>query len=160
MGTLLTVHAKNSLILLNLAASQYPMRFSMLDSWAFMALQLLGSWMEVWVHVPWYTARAHPGSSLSSWAKLCRQLLADFGYMGRVHQEQAEPTRQTPGQLCRDPFPWFPPSLQPFAAQRLPEPSEISGSSNSQWIYFQPNSSQSWVGPKRLFFSVGNYTLQ
>lgn len=31
-GTLLTVYAKNSLSLLNLAASQHPMRLLMLDS--------------------------------------------------------------------------------------------------------------------------------
>lgn len=31
----------------------------------------------------------------------------DFGYKGRAHQEQAELTRQTAGQLCRDPCPYF-----------------------------------------------------
>lgn len=73
-GTLLTVYAKNSVILLNLAASQYPMTSLMLDPW-------LHSWhcncwrveqkFEFMLHVPWYTARAHPGSSCSFWGRLC-----------------------------------------------------------------------------------------
>lgn len=47
---------------------------------------------------------------------------------------------------------------QPPPAQGLPEPGEVSGFSSSQWIYFQSNISQSWVGPTSLF--VKNFTFQ
>lgn len=88
--TLLTVYAKNSLILLNLAAPQYPLRLSMLDPW-------LPSWhcsfwkveekFELMLHAPRYAPRAHPSSSPSFWGKLCCQLEADFWDMGRVQQD-------------------------------------------------------------------------